>query len=98
MEHFIIIGHKAGMRLGEICGLNLHSLEKDNKGNDWICLKDTKNGDDRPVPVNKKTYAALAALDFLPARHFEHTRFYRAWGRMKRDLLHNVTLGMCSTL
>ena len=89
MEHFIIIGHQTGMRLGEILSVNLHSIEKDDKGNNWIYLKDTKNGDDRPVPVNERTYAALAALDFLPARHFEHTRFYRAWGRMRADLLHN---------
>lgn len=88
IEHFIVIGHQTGMRIGEILSVNLHSIEKDDKGNDWIYLKDTKNGDDRPVPVNERTYKALAALDFLPARHFEHTRFYRAWGRMRRDLLH----------
>lgn len=34
MEHFIIIGHQTGMRLGEICGLNLQNLEKDDKGSD----------------------------------------------------------------
>ena len=84
-----MIGHQTGMRLGEILSVNLHSIEKDDKGNDWIYLPETKNGDDRAVPVNAKTYAALAALDFLPARHFEHTRFYRAWGRMRADVLHN---------
>ena len=89
LEHFIIIGHQTGMRLGEICSLTLKSLEKDDKGNDWVYLPDTKNGDDRAVPVNARTYAALSALDFTPARYFEHTRFYRAWGRMRRDLLHN---------
>ena len=89
MEHFIVIGHQTGMRLGEILSVNLHSIEKDDKGNDWIYLPETKNGDDRAVPVNERTYKALAALDFLPARHFEHTRFYRAWGRMRADVLHN---------
>lgn len=98
MEHFIIIGHQTGMRLGEILSVNLHSIEKDDKGNDWIYLKDTKNGDDRPVPVNERTYAALAALDFLPARHFEHTKFYRAWGRMRADLLHNDSRYVFHTL
>jgi len=89
IEHLIVIGHQTGMRLGEILSVNLHSIEKDDKGNDWIYLPKTKNGKDRAVPVNEITYKALAALDFLPARHFEHTRFYRAWGRMRRDLLHN---------
>ena len=89
MTHFIVLGHQTGMRLGEITGLTRDSLEQDDTGATWVHLTDTKNGDERFVPLNERAQDALAALDYLPARYFEHTRFYRAWGRMRRDLLRN---------
>ena len=89
MEHFIVIGHQTGMRHGEILSLTRDRLEQDDTGATWVHLTDTKNGDERFVPLNDRAHDALAALDYLPARYFEHTRFYRAWGRMRRDLLRN---------
>ena len=98
MEHFIVIGHQTGMRHGEILSVTIKSLEIDDSGARWIYLNDTKNGDERYVPLNDRAYEALAALDFTPAKYFEHTKFYRAWGRMRRDLLHRDSRYVFHTL
>lgn len=98
MEHFIVIGHQTGMRHGEILSVTLKSLEIDDTGARWVYLKCTKNGDERYVPLNDRAYEALAALDFTPAKYFEHTRFYRAWGRMRRDLLYRDSRYVFHTL
>jgi integrase len=98
LEHFVIIGHQTGMRLGEICQITPDKIVTDDDGHTWIYLAKTKNGHDRWVPVNKRTRAALRALDDNCTGYFEHTKFYRAWGRMRRDVLKGDTRYVFHTL
>ena len=89
IEHFVVIGHQTGMRLGEICQIAPHSVTEDENGDIWVHLAKTKNGTERYVPVNPRAYSALEALGFDCRGYFEHTRFYRAWGAMRKDILGN---------
>jgi integrase len=98
VEHFVVIGHQTGMRLGEICQVAPHSITEDDNGDTWIHLEKTKNGEERFVPVNARAYSALEALGFDCRGFFEHTRFYRAWGAMRRDILGNDSRYVFHTL
>lgn len=89
LEHFVVIGHQTGMRLGEICQVTPDKIVQDDNGHTWVYLAKTKNGHERWVPVNERTRASLRALGDDCTSYFEHTRFYRAWGRMRRDILRN---------
>ena len=89
MQHFVVLGHQTGMRLGEICQIAPHSVTEDENGDIWIHLPKTKNGTERFVPVNPRAYSALEALSFDCRGYFEHTRFYRTWGAMRKDILRN---------
>ena len=85
MEHFVVIALSTGMRLGELLSLTPSSIESDKDGT-WINLTETKNGDDRAVPVNDACLNALKALDFFPARHFERKRFYNTWRKARNKV------------
>ena len=98
VEHFVVIGHQTGMRLGEICQVAPHSITEDGNGDTWIHLEKTKNGEERFVPVNARAYSALEALGFDCRVFFEHTRFYRAWGAMRKDILGNDSRYVFHTL
>ena len=98
VEHFVVIGHQTGMRLGEICQVAPHSITEDENGDTWIHLEKTKNGEERFVPVNARAYSALEALGFDCRGFFEHTRFYRAWGAMRKDILGNDSRYVFHTL
>ena len=98
VEHFVVIGHQTGMRLGEICQVAPHSITEDDNGDTWIHLEKTKNGEERFVPVNARAYSALEALGFDCRGFFEHTRFYRAWGAMRKDILGNDSRYVFHTL
>lgn len=98
VEHFVVIGHQTGMRLGEICQVAPHSITEDDNGDTWIHLEKTKNGEERFVPVNARAYSALEALGFDCRGFFEHTRFYRTWGAMRKDILGNDSRYVFHTL
>ena len=98
IEHFVTIGHQTGMRLGEICQIAPHSVTEDENGDIWVHLAKTKNGSERYVPVNPRAYSALEALGFDCRNYFEHTRFYRAWGAMRKDILGNDSRYVFHTL
>ena len=98
IEHFVVIGHQTGMRLGEICQIAPHSVTEDENGDIWVHLAKTKNGTERYVPVNPRAYSALEALGFDCRGYFEHTRFYRAWGAMRKDILGNDSRYVFHTL
>ena len=89
MKQLIIIGAETGMRLGEILTLTPQSIALSKDGSWWAELKHTKNGEERPVPLNDRVRKALKDLNDTPLRHHrgnEHL-FYREWGKMRRDLL-----------
>ena len=98
VEHFVTIGHQTGMRLGEICQIAPHSVTEDDNRDIWVHLTKTKNGTERYVPVNPRVYSALEALGFDCRGYFEHTRFYRAWGAMRKDILGGDTRYVFHTL
>ena len=98
MEHFVVIGHQTGMRLGEICQVTPEKIITDDDGHIWIHLTKTKNGHERWVPVNERTRAALKALGDNCTNYFEHTRFYRVWGQMRRKVLGNDSRYVFHTL
>lgn len=66
MSHFVVLGVNTGMRLGEILGIN--NAQSKTQGvisrcGTYVTLSDTKNGDQRIVPLNHAARKALAALD-----------------------------------
>lgn len=79
-----ILARYTGLRHGEIQGLikgiNAH-LERDQDGILWVELQDTKNGDDRSVPIIEPR-AVQAALNLQGSCYSEKV-FYRLWDRMR---------------
>jgi len=51
-----------------------------------VDLKDTKNGDDRTVYLNRNAYDALCNLDFEPGKYYSHRKFYDTWGEARRRI------------
>jgi integrase len=88
VQHYITIGIQTGMRLSEIRSITSKSVVRKDDGN-WIHLKHTKNGDERWVPANGKTLAALEALDFCPDMHFQEHPFYRVMAEVRHHVAPN---------
>ena len=87
MEHFVVIGMNTGMRLGEILKIgDTAFLSEDQQ---WLTLPETKNGDERIIPISEETLAAINALGGRPADHYSHRKFYRAWGKARRLIAKN---------
>lgn len=82
MPHLVTLAVNTGMRLGEILKITPIAIQKMD-GASWVYLAETKNGDDRWVPLNVKAQAALAALKDQPGKGFTTRRFYNAWGKAR---------------
>ena len=88
MAHFVTISLNTGMRLGEILKITPDDVSQTDDGW-WVELRDTKNGDDRSVPLNKQAFEALKALDLEPVKHYSHRRFYNTWAEARRAIAKN---------
>jgi integrase len=84
MEHFVIIGMNTGMRLGEIRQIGRKAFLSEDK--QWLTLPETKNGDERIIPISVETLAAIEALGGRPEDHYSHRKFYRCWGKARRKI------------
>lgn len=89
MADFVVIAVNTGMRLGEILGINNLDSKTYGKVSDcgsFVTLFDTKNGDERLVPLNKDAQWALENLMGTPSSYYTHARFYRTWWEAKDEL------------
>tara|TARA_R110002153_G_scaffold133779_3_gene282793 strand:+ start:1325 stop:2170 length:846 start_codon:yes stop_codon:yes gene_type:complete len=84
IKHFVVIGLNTGMRLGEILQIGKAASISDDGS--WLTLPETKNGDERIVPISPATLEAIDALDGCPSKHYSHRKFYHTWGKA-RDLI-----------
>lgn len=79
-----ILARYTGMRHGEIVklitGIDAY-LETDEDGILWVELQDTKNGDDRSVPVIEPR--AVRAAYNLQGCDYSEKLFYRQWDKMR---------------
>jgi len=92
MSHFVTLGVNTGMRLGEILGINNATSKTQGYVSDcgtYITLMDTKNGDQRLVPLNREARSALASLDMRPAGPYTHRKFYDTWAEARDALARN---------
>ena len=80
MKQLFIIGINTGMRLGEITQIGeTAELQTDEDGSKWVYLPQTKNGDERYVPLNKAAQKAIKELGGRVLDHYSHRMFYNAW-------------------
>lgn len=94
-KHMCILARYTGMRHGEIAGLIRGTkayLDTDEDGVLWIELQDTKNGDDRTVPlIHAAAVNAAKALNCLNLREhgknaYREKEFYRLWEHMRNTI------------
>ena len=85
-----ILARYTGMRHGEIGklidGLDGY-LETDEDGILWVQLQDTKNGDDRAVPVIEPR--AVRAAYNLQGSFYSEKLFYKQWKQMRNAIAKN---------
>ena len=84
MQHFVTIALNTGMRKGEIRQIGKTAFLSDDK--EWLTLPETKNGDERIVPISPETLAAIEALDGVPDKYYSHRKFYATWGQARRKI------------
>ena len=96
-DDFFKLSLKTGMRRGEVLGIGMSKDEVDtdqcygkvtthptHRMIKIVHLLQTKNGDERFVPLCKEAERALEALDNKPSLHFNYTSYYDLW-RYARD-------------
>ena len=89
MADFCLLAVNTGMRLGEILAINNDSSKtygEISKCCKFITLHDTKNGEERLVPLNKDAQRALQNLNNMPHYYHSHRKFYDAWADAKDEL------------
>lgn len=89
MADFFIIALNTGMRVGEILGINNTESKTIGKPSDcgsFVTLYNTKNGDERFVPLNRDAQWALGNLDWAPCAFFSHRRFYDTWDEARDEI------------
>ena len=89
MADFVVIAVNTGMRLGEIVGINNPDAKTHGKPSDcnsYITLSNTKNGDERLVPLNKDAQWALENLDWAPCAFYTERTFYDTWAAARDEL------------
>lgn len=80
MKQVFLIGINTGMRLGEITQIGSSvNIETDADGSKWLFLPQTKNGDQRYVPLNRIAQKAIQELGGCVSDHYSHRTFYDAW-------------------
>lgn len=107
INDYNMLSLNSGMRLGEIKGINNPSAKTTGEisgcGN-FVHLKNTKNGDERLVPLNKHAKKALRNLDYRPIKFFKHRKFYDLWVDARKaiapndeDFVYHVNRHTCAT-
>ncbi len=105
MKQVFIIGINTGMRLGEIqqIGDTAH-VQADTDGSKWLYLPETKNGDERYVPLNKAAQKAIQELGGRVLNHYSHRVFYDTWdecrhkvARGDKEFVFHVCRHTCAT-
>ena len=84
MQHYVTIALNTGMRLGEIHQIGRTAFLSDDK--QWLTLPETKNGDERIVPISPETLEAIEALDGEPRKHYTDRTFYNTWNEARRKI------------
>lgn len=92
INDYNMLSLNSGMRLGEIKGINNMSAKTTGEisgcGN-FVHLVNTKNGDERLVPLNKHAKKALRNLDYRPIKFFKHRKFYDLWVDARKAIAPN---------
>jgi integrase len=86
---FFVFGLNTGMRLGEILGINNPDSKTFGEVSNCGCfvtLFNTKNGDERLVPLNKDAQWALENLRRTPSAFYTEATFYRTWRKAKAEI------------
>ena len=92
MKQMFIIGINTGMRLGEIAQIgDTAPVQTDTDGSVWVYLPETKNGDERYVPLNKAAQKAVKELGGRTLNHYSHRTFYDAWADCRYAIAKNDT-------
>ena len=70
------------------CFMSFLALESDGADDDkqWLTLPETKNGDERIVPISPETLEAIEALDGEPRKHYTDRTFYNTWNEARRKI------------
>jgi site-specific recombinase XerD len=92
INDYNMLSLNSGMRLGEIKGISNPTAKTIGEitgcGN-FVYLKNTKNGDERLVPLNKHAKKALRNLDYKPIKFFNHRKFYDLWLEARETIAPN---------
>lgn len=86
--HMCNVARYTGMRHGEV--LRLFTMDKvelnydEADGTLWITLFDTKNGDDRHIPVAAPS--AIKSAEALQSHKYNEKLFRRLWGEMRHKV------------
>ena len=89
MADFVELAVNTGMRLGEILGINNPKSKTTgtiSKCYKYVTLSNTKNGEERLVPLNSNAKRALQNLNNMPFYFHSHRKFYDAWAEAKDEL------------
>ena len=108
MADFVSLGVNTGMRLGEILSINNVTSKKTvgtiSHCGGFVELTQTKNGEQRTVPLNQEAKAALENLEYCPSGVYSHRKFYDTWdaARMSiapfdNDFVFHVLRHTCAT-
>jgi len=90
LKPLILIAIETGLRQGELVKLMWNDVDLDSR---LLKVKDTKNGEDRVVPLSNKSLSILQSLPRLGATVFNatHSSLQNAWKRLiKRSGLIDV--------
>lgn len=85
---FVTFLAETGTRCGEARALRWEDVSQDKRLRYWATLKDTKNGEDRSVPLSKAAYAALKLAgggDPIFGQVVRST-FSRLWATCRKEL------------
>lgn len=85
--HMCTVARYTGMRHGEVMRLftmDKVELNRETDGTLWITLYDTKNGDDRHIPVAAP--AAIEAAEALQHYKYNEKMFRRLWDEMRHKV------------
>jgi len=98
---FVVFALQTGMRKSEINGIGISSEEaqKDQcvgsvstdriTGQMMVHLKNTKNYEDRLIPLNTEAQDALKNLSFKPSLHYKESSYYSLWNYAREKICPN---------
>ena len=89
--HTVIVLIDTGIRVGELQKLTIYDIQPEQGAHGVIYLNDTKNGDNRSVPL---TARALASLQYLTKTTKHHEKVLgeyqlwitKSWNRVRKEM------------